>query len=240
MKVLLIEDSPSDARRIITLLAGTNIGVTRADSLKAAQTVLANRQHRPIDVMLVDLSLPDSVGVDTVVNIHRVAPMVPIVVLSGHEDLEVARNCVRAGASSYVLKSPELTSEALERELMYARERIVRNVSASGFLHGLIEHGTLSPYVAAIDDALLEVDTYLRRNHPSSAEDVANILRKKEAYIALQELRGIGRGTDELRIATMESLSQPKKAVVELRTPRHWLVLSFLLGIAVAAAWCLR
>lgn len=237
MKVLLLEDNPSDARRIASLLAARRIDVVRADSLRAAQTVLLNR---PLDAVLVDLSLPDSAGVDTVVRVYRVAPSVPIVVLSGHEDIEVARNCVRAGASSYVVKSPELTAEALERELVYAAERAHRSVSAGGFLHGLIEHGTLLPYVVAIDEALTEIDTYLHRNHPSSAVDVAEILRRRSVSVALHELRGIGKGTEALRIATMQKLTEVRSEVVELKMPNRWLVMAFFCGFSLATAWWLK
>ena len=237
MKVLLLEDNPSDMRRISGLLASRQIGVSRASSLIDAQTVLLNRA---VDVALIDLSLPDSVGIDTVVSMHRVAPLVPLVVLSGHEDIEVARNCVRAGASSYVVKSMDLSAEALEREVLYAYERAHRSVSAGGFLHGLIEHGTLQPYVGAIDEALAEVDTYLRRNHPTGAADVADILRRRSAFVALQELRGIGKGTEALRIAVMEQLVAPDCTPIELRLPRHWLVLAFFAGAMLATAWFCR
>jgi CheY-like chemotaxis protein len=233
MMTLLIEDNASDARRISSLLAVRRISSLRVDSLSSAQMVLLNRK---IDVILLDLSLPDSAGVDTVIAMHRVAPKTPIVVLSGHEDLEMARNCVRAGASSYVVKHADMQPESLERELMYAVERERRVACAAGFLHDFVEHGTLSPYVARIDEALQEVDTYLSRNHPSGAIVVSDILRRKHVNVAIQELRGIGKGTEALRIATVAALSRARDTV-ELKIPRRWLLAAYLCGIATGAAW---
>lgn len=240
MKVLLVEDNAADLRKILSLLAACRIEAVRADSLASAQMVLLNIT---VDAVLADLSLADSSGVDTVIRIHRTAPRVPLIVLSGHEDIEMARNCVRAGASSYVVKSSDLSSETVERELMYAVERQRRAASLAGFLYQVVPDDLLAPYITSIDRGIEEAESYLRRNHPNAAAEVNRILERNRVFFALQELRGVGKGTEEAQLATFRELAthmqhreKPRVATPVLR----WLILSYLCGAAMVAAWFLR
>ena len=73
-----------------------------------------------LDVVLVDLGLPDSFGKESVVNIRKACPNTPIIVLTADDDLEMAKSCVRAGADAYLLKSsiktlPLIVVMAIER-----------------------------------------------------------------------------------------------------------------------------
>ena len=75
------------------------------------------------DVILLDLGLPDSAGYETFSGIHQQAPKIPIVVLSGLEDEELAMRTVREGAQDYLVKD-KLIGDLLLRSLRYSVERM--------------------------------------------------------------------------------------------------------------------
>src|SRR4051794_15217157 len=102
LRILLVEDNPGDARLIRETLrdAGPHAFELRhADRLAAALPILA---ARAADVVLLDLSLPDAHGLETVTRALAAAPDVPIVVLTGLDDETVAIQAVQAGAQDYL------------------------------------------------------------------------------------------------------------------------------------------
>jgi Flp pilus assembly CpaE family ATPase len=126
--VLLIEDNPGDARLVQEMLADAEAGSFRvqiAESLVAALDALA---HGGFDVALVDLSLPDSNGLETLLTVQRHAPSMPIVALTGLKSESMALAAVEKGAQDYLVKGT-LTTESLVRALQYA---MMRRHSSSG------------------------------------------------------------------------------------------------------------
>ena len=120
--VLLIEASPADARLINELLAnidGESIAVEWIDRLSAA---LARPPQRQVDVILLDLSLPDSQGLATLAAIQAHAPTVPILIVTGLDDQALALQAMRSGAQDYLLKR-RLDEYALGRAIRYAIAR---------------------------------------------------------------------------------------------------------------------
>jgi two-component system NtrC family sensor kinase len=121
-RVLLIEDNPGDARLIRELLSaeeGASFFLEHADRLSTGLTRLAQGN---IDVILLDLSLPDSHGLDGLGKILAQTQAVPIVVLSGLKDEAVAIKAVQGGAQDYLVKG-NIDSSLLVRSLHYAIER---------------------------------------------------------------------------------------------------------------------
>jgi signal transduction histidine kinase len=120
--VLLVEDTPADARMIEEQLkaAGTwKFAVTRTERLASTLEKLSSEAP---DVVILDLSLPDSKGLGTLQQVQRASPGVPIVVLTGLVDEELAVKAVAEGAADYLLKS-EVSAGLLARALRYAIER---------------------------------------------------------------------------------------------------------------------
>jgi serine phosphatase RsbU (regulator of sigma subunit) len=122
LRVLLIEDNLVDARLIQIMVtdAGANaFDIERADRLSTALERLAREQF---DIVLLDLSLPDSHGLGTFSRVHQQFPGVPIIVMSGLDDERVAVTAVHEGAQDYLVKG-QVSGPLLVRAMRYALER---------------------------------------------------------------------------------------------------------------------
>ena len=122
-RVLLIEDNPGDIfllREMVNEEAHGGFYVTaEAHDLAGG---IAHLSAGETDVVLLDLSLPDSRGLDTFTAAHRAAPDVPIIVLSGVDDEDLALQTVQLGAQEYLVKG-RINTQVLRRALRYAIER---------------------------------------------------------------------------------------------------------------------
>ena len=119
IRVLLVEDEAGDAHLVKMKLKHASCGqfeVTWAQSLVEAQQSLATSAF---DVMLLDLSLPDSEGLATIHSARDMAKGVPIVVLSGHGDTDFALTALEAGALDYMVKG-DFGYDGLARVVRYA------------------------------------------------------------------------------------------------------------------------
>ncbi len=121
IKVLLVEDNPGDARLIREMLAtaGENFQLEWADRLSDG---LERLDRGGVDVVLLDLGLPDSQGLDTFITASSHCPQVPFVVLTGLADETMGVAAVRQGAQDYLIKG-EVEAGLLLRALRYAAER---------------------------------------------------------------------------------------------------------------------
>jgi len=121
-KVLLIEDNPGDVRLIqemLTQSAQDGYQLECADRLSKGLECLG---MGGIDLVLLDLGLPDSQGLDTFNKVHAQVPAVPIVLLTGLDDEMFAVQAVRQGAQDYLVKG-DVDSTLLCRAVRYAVER---------------------------------------------------------------------------------------------------------------------
>jgi len=120
-RVLLVEDNAGDARLFAEMMRdlGGETEVDFADTLTAA--ILAVRDGE-FDVVLLDLGLPESVGLDTYTRFRAAAPDAAVVVLTGNTDLQLAVSAVDAGAQDFLVKG-QVEAELLGRALTYAVSR---------------------------------------------------------------------------------------------------------------------
>ncbi|MFZ1731488.1 MAG: PAS domain S-box protein [Bacteroidota bacterium] len=122
LHIFLIEDDPEQVAFLkVTLRTEQNsaYSLTHAASLGEAKVLLA--ELKP-DVILLDLHLPDSEGLNTPREILALAPQIPIIIYSGNTDVELAIEAVRLGAQDYLLKG-EAREPLLSRAMRYAIER---------------------------------------------------------------------------------------------------------------------
>ncbi len=124
--VLLIEDNPGDARLIREMLAEepeAPFQLHFAERLAHGLELLSKGEEGGAPVLvLLDLSLPDSFGLETFARVYAHSPQVPIIVLTGNDDQTVALSAVKGGAQDYLVKS-RLDRELLLRSMQYSIER---------------------------------------------------------------------------------------------------------------------
>lgn len=120
IQVLLVEDSAADAYLMEKFLADEEtINLVHVECLNEALDVL---KEKPFNAVLLDLSLPDSRSIKTVQQTHSTNPEIPIVVLTGLDDEEIAIAALREGAQDYLVKG-EINRAWLVRAIHYAIER---------------------------------------------------------------------------------------------------------------------
>ncbi|MEP6670477.1 MAG: response regulator [Chthoniobacter sp.] len=132
IQVLLVEDNPADAlvvRDELEHAGGTQFAVVH---LKLLGEALARLKEQHFDVVLLDLSLPDGHGFETFERLHAAVSDIPIVVLSGRADENLAVKAVQAGAQDYLVKG-RMAEDVLPRAIRYAieRERADRGLAES-------------------------------------------------------------------------------------------------------------
>lgn len=125
--VLLVEDDPQDAiivRRFLGRARRRRFTVSHVTRLEAIPGAL---QVTLPDVMLLDLTLPDARGLDSIRTALTLAPDTPIIVLTGVEDESLGLRAMEAGAQDYLVKG-DCDARSLERAILYAieRKRVVR------------------------------------------------------------------------------------------------------------------
>ncbi len=121
VRVLLVEDNRGDQGLVKEMLhdAGEGAVLTVCERLEDAVLPVSRGLA---DLVLLDLTLPDSSGVDGVRRLRAAAPDIPVVVLSGLNDQQIAVAAVQAGAQDYLNKD-EVDSDKLSRAMRYAVER---------------------------------------------------------------------------------------------------------------------
>ena len=122
IRVLWVEDNPGDIQRIHSLLTeapSVHFTWEHVEQLSIATEIL---RTEPFDLVLLDLSLPDSQGLDTFRRLYPHAICLPIVILTSTNDETLALQAVQAGAQDYLVKG-QLDAERLVRALRHAIER---------------------------------------------------------------------------------------------------------------------
>lgn len=122
LRLLLVEDNPADARLIQEELR--EVPSVRFEVLHVMRLSEAERVGREakLDAVLLDLSLPDGHGLGNISRLLQAAPAVPLVVLTGTDDEQLAVQAVHQGAQDYLVKG-QVTGPLLVRALRYAIER---------------------------------------------------------------------------------------------------------------------
>lgn len=236
--VLLIEDSEMDAVLVSEMLArarGLRARVVRRVRLDAGLTQL---RKGGVDLVLLDLSLPDSRGLETFEQVSVMAPEVPVIVMSSHRDEDLAVTAVRNGAQDYLMKG-QVTVESLARSIQYGLERhrllhAVRGQSlvdeltglynrrgflslGSGHLHLAQRAGRRFVLLYADLDGLKEInDTFGHREGDLALVKAAEILRATFRHSDV-----VARlGGDEFVVLAVEAASDTDQQLLD-RLERH-------------------
>ncbi|MEN6329605.1 MAG: response regulator [Methanobacteriaceae archaeon] len=122
IKILLVEDNPGDVviiGEILKEIHGVKFKVTHSNKLHSG---MENLKNNDFDILLLDLNLPDSQGLETFKNMNQKAPDLPIIILTGFSDEEMAISSVGEGAQDYLVKG-QIDSQLLAKSIKYAIER---------------------------------------------------------------------------------------------------------------------
>ena len=122
VNVLLVEDDPGDAYQISQALADTREPQFNVERVSRLSEGLDRLSHGGVDVILLDLSLPDSQGLDAFSTLHAQTPHIPMVLLTTTDDEELAVRAARQGAQDYLVKG-EFHQQLMVRSLRNAVER---------------------------------------------------------------------------------------------------------------------
>lgn len=171
--VLLIEDDPADARLVEVMLSRAPrpvFSVSRADRLAPALALL---RENHVNVVLADLSLPDSAGLSTLEALLHAAPHIPVLVLTGNDDDAQAIDAVKHGAQDYLVKGQgdavmlsrviryAIERKATERQLTEARDKAEAAARAKSLFLATIGHEIRTPLNGILGMSRLLQDTSL-------------------------------------------------------------------------------
>ncbi|WP_201220720.1 response regulator [Halochromatium roseum] len=120
VRLLIVEDSPADQRLIEEMLRGSTITTEAVNSLAAAEARLSEGN---VELVLLDLGLPDSQGLDGLIRLLAEAPGIPIVVMTGLRDDELGFEALRVGAEDFLQKDWIADAALIKRSLRFALER---------------------------------------------------------------------------------------------------------------------
>ena len=122
ISVLLVEDNADDTYLVRSLLSSAGVGRFEMDSVMRVGDALQQLNGRLYDVVLLDLTLPDATGLQSLTKVRACAPHIPVVILTGFDDNEIALRAIQNGAQDYLPKG-QLTELILGRAIRHALER---------------------------------------------------------------------------------------------------------------------
>lgn len=121
-RVLLVEDSVAEADLVRDMLGRGTSGAFAITHVQRLAHALTPLRAGGVDVVLLDLNLPDSVGLSGFEEVHRAAPAAPVIILTNVQNESIAARAVRMGAQDYLIKR-EVNERTLARAIRYAVER---------------------------------------------------------------------------------------------------------------------
>lgn len=258
-QLLMIDDDPHFERVVRLMLAGARVQEFSLDYASSLTTGLARLELGNIDLVLLDLSFPDTRELDSFIQVHAHYPEVPIVVLTSFDDRDWAVKAVGAGAQDYLVKGKS-DQENLVRSVRLSIERhrlwaALRNLSFIDDLTGLYnrrgfqtlaeQHFKLASRThresllvfADLDGLKVINDRYGHPEGDRALEETANILRetfRKTDIIARY-------GGDEFVILALEAREESSQTITErlaenLHAFNAHNLLPFLLDISIGIA----
>lgn len=232
LTILLIEDSEVFGKAVIALIdAASSIAmrIVTAQSLRAGLEIL---DKEPVDLLLLDLTLPDSRGLDTVTAVRNRSSSVPIVVLSGVEEEATALETLKRGAQDFLFKG-DLNPRQLNRAIMFAMERKrLQSVEAERIrlfeqredFMATLTHDLKNPLIGAnrvleliangqIGDASEDVQQLLSKVRDSNVALLSMIRNLLEVYRYEKDVNMLVRENFDLSVMVAKYVSEVEPAI---------------------------
>lgn len=122
INVLMIEDNSGDARITKEILAEVDKPILQLYWKKNLKEGLGFCSENNIDIILLDLSLPDSQGIESLITLHQIVPTIPVILLTGLDDETLGIKALQEGAQDYLIKG-NFDPDTLIRSIRYSIER---------------------------------------------------------------------------------------------------------------------
>lgn len=242
ISILLIEDNPGDIRLIQERLLGVRDIDFHVQSARSLQAGLLCARTDEYSVVLLDLSLPDSFGMETLLTVREASPKIPIVVLTGFSDQQIGLQALQYGAQDYLVKD-DTDAKLLVRSIRYAIQRKQMELAEQEqrrFAEALRQTAALLTSTLDLNEVLDRVLANIEHVVP---HDAANIILSEENYLYIVRQHDNGGEHDveqtladgQLRLtssALIEQMEQTQRPVIihDLQA-----VDSGIMGIAIAA-----
>ncbi|MBY9010173.1 MAG: hybrid sensor histidine kinase/response regulator [Candidatus Lokiarchaeota archaeon] len=218
ISVLTIEDNPGDARLIEEMLKEAK----RAQFLFINQTTLSGGLEEllsnKIDIILLNPNLPDCTGLDTISIIHEKVKTMPIIILTGRVDEELAIESLKLGMQDYLVKG-KIDTELLERSILYAigRQQVMQVLDASrleiqeAFKRANFYKDIFAHDMSNILQGILSVAqiTKLQLGHATDPNEILDII----GIIENQIIRGSKLISNVRKLSELEEIIEPLKSV---------------------------
>ncbi len=239
-RVLVVEDNPGDARLVMELLREAFRSVPEVATATSVAEAGEQLAAGGVDLVLLDLSLPDSQGTATVASVRAADHRVPIVVLTGLEDEEIGYDALKKGAQDYLVKG-SIDVPVLERALRYAVHRKL--------LEGEIRHSIslLQATLESTADGILVVDADGRLRNANRR--VAEIWSTEASQNEIPDDRWVERLIAELReperfrARLLSPVEEPTYDLLEFTDGRVYEALSVphvLDALVIGRVWSFR
>ncbi|MEM9904447.1 MAG: response regulator [Cyanobacteria bacterium P01_D01_bin.44] len=160
IQLLIVEDNPGDAFIIQEMLKQIQVPKINFTHVERLDDALQTLNHEPTDVVLLDLSLPDSLGLETLRSLQDHWSCLPIVILTITDDEEMAIQAMQEGAQDYLAKG-QVSKESLIRSIRYAIER--KRIQLELKQHTVeleVANQTLNQRTAQLELANQELETF--------------------------------------------------------------------------------
>jgi PAS domain S-box-containing protein len=176
VRVLAVEDNPGDTRLLHEMLQEPSIARFELACVERLGEALQCLGQDDYDIVLLDLGLPDGQGLDTFLAVNEQRPDIPIVVLTGTDDKDLALRAVRHGAQDYLVKG-HFDGDLLVRSASYAMERKLAEIQK----RRLLQEATLFSEIAVLMASAEDTSAALQE----ACAKLASFLRVPQAGFAV-------------------------------------------------------
>ncbi|HEY9793589.1 MAG TPA: response regulator [Candidatus Obscuribacterales bacterium] len=220
--VLLVEDTMTQTALVKRMLKFTDRGHFAITSVRTLQEAVGVTDMEQFDVILLDLGLPDSTGVETLAAMYDAAGIVPIVVFTSDSEENMGMELIRRGAQDYVQKSA-VDVDSLTRAIIYASERrklTAKLVAAQRIFASFMQNNPVATFVFTEDGEKLYSNSKYGQTFSSRAQS-ANVKLTDDSFISQtrpEELDLLRKGIP------IEMICKHETAAGQ---PKDWLIVKF-------------